>query len=382
MSCMTFVLFLTFAQIWASSMHPRLPPSSKLSTNPKEQTSYYWIHNARSTITEKIQRSLNQNVAKNVILFLGDGMSIPTVAAARVYQSGEESELAFDKFPYIGLAKTYAVDRQVADSANTATAYLAGVKANYGTIGVGPEVNFGDCQGMTNETNHAFSIAYYSQLKNKRTGLVTTARVTHASPAGVYAHTSDRNWESDSDIINDGQKPEICSDIASQLLFGETGKKLNVVMGGGRMKLLPNNMTDEEGQKGERSDGANLIQTWQEQRINVKYAWNRSQLIGDVTFDNLLGLFAHDHMSFNLERDTTNEPSLAEMTTVAIKTLSRGSDGYFLFLEGARIDMAHHSGASRLALNETIEFSKAIQAAVDLTDESDTLIVVTSDHAH
>lgn len=270
----------------------------------------------------------------------------------------------------------------MADSANTATAYLCGVKANYGTIGVGPEVTRYDCPAMTNTTNYAHSIAYYSQLQDKKTGIVTTARVTHASPAGVYAHTSNRDWESDSNVLNDDEDPEVCADIATQLLEGDTGKNVNVIFGGGRAKFLPNDVEDDEGHKGDRSDGVDLIKKWVSDRDSAQYVWNRDQLLALGDVQNVLGLFGHDHMDYNLDRDNTMDPSLAEMTEAAIKILSTGENGYFLFVEGARIDMAHHGAEARVALDETVEFAKAIQAAVDLTDEADTLIVVTSDHAH
>lgn len=310
-------------------------------------------------------------------------MSVPTVSSARVYQGGEAEELAFDKFPWVGLSKTYAVDRQVSDSANTATAYLCGVKANYGTIGVGPEVLYGDCAAQANETNHVFSIAYHSQLANKRTGLVTTARVTHASPAGVYAHTANRNWESDSDVIYTKDDPKVCTDIAQQLVYGETGKQLDVVLGGGRAKFLPKDRANDLGQNGERSDGVDLIEEWLKQKENAVYMWNKTDLLNlDEKTQSVLGLFNDDHINYNLERNQEIEPSLEEMTEAAIKVLSQGKNGYFLFVEGARIDMGHHLAEAHLALDETIEFSKAIQKAADLTNEEDTLIVVTADHAH
>ena len=282
------------------------------------------------------------------------------------------------------ILQTYSVDKQVPDSATTATAYLGGVKANYGTIGVGPEVPREDCLGMLNVSNHVLSIGYYSQLQNKRTGLVTTARVTHASPAGVYAHTAERDWEADSDVLDSFKDPTVCTDIATQLVYGETGKNLNVIFGGGRNRLLPEEIEDEEGHDGKRVDGVNLIEKWLEQADDRQYIWNRDQLLALDTSNvsSILGLFAHAHMDYNLDRDTTMDPSLAEMTKAAIEILSTGDNGYFLFVEGARIDMAHHDAEARVALDETIEFSKAVQAAVDLTDEADTLIIVTADHAH
>lgn len=104
--------------------------------------------------------------------------------------------------------------------------------------------------------------------------------------------------------------------------------------------------------------------------------------MGDDT-DYLLGLFESDHCQYNLDSiNSTTEPTLAEMTETAIKLLSRNEDGYFLFVEGGRIDHAHHSTYAMKALDETEQFSEAIQRAVDLTSRADTLIVVTSDHAH
>lgn len=87
-------------------------------------------------------------------------------------------------------------------------------------------------------------------------------------------------------------------------------------------------------------------------------------------------------MSFNTDRDSSKEPSLAEMTESALRILQKGTQGFFLFVEGGKIDMAHHKTLAHKALDETAEFSKAIQKAVEMTREDDTLIIVTSDHAH
>lgn len=283
--------------------------------------------------------------------------------------------------------QTYCIDSQVADSACTATAYLCGVKANRATIGVTGNVPYGNCSAGLNTDNHVYSIARWSQLQGKRTAIVTTTTVTHASPAGAYAHTSNRNWECDSDVISSGQNPETCRDIAYQLVFGETGENLNVVLGGGRGKFLPKNETGPQNDSGERSDGRNLINLWLEQKQkrgeSAEYAWNRDQLlsVSDSTA-NLIGLFAKGHCSYNLEANKTVEPTLAEMTEAAIKVLSQSAEGFFLFVEGGRIDHGHHSTYAKKALDETVQFSEAIQMAVDLTNSEETLIVVSSDHAH
>lgn len=279
------------------------------------------------------------------------------------------------------------MDRQVADSACTATAYLCGVKANYATIGVTGAVPYRNCEASLDESTHLTSIARWSQLKGKRTGVVTTTRITHASPAGAYANVANRNWESDSDVTSSGLNSTVCRDIAYQLVYGETGKNLNVALGGGRRAFIPSSMTDEEGSYGVRSDDLDLIDGWLNQKKengkSAEYVWNRDQLLNvSNTTDFLLGLFESSHCVYNLESDKTTEPTLEEMTEAAIKILNKGENGFFLFVEGGRIDHAHHSTYAKKSLDETVEFSKAVQKAVDLTSSDDTLIVVTSDHSH
>ncbi|KAF5271195.1 hypothetical protein FQA39_LY08202 [Lamprigera yunnana] len=318
-------------------------------------------------------------------------MSLTTLTATRIHlgqlsnSSGEETFLSFEKFPYTGLSKTYCVDRQVADSACSATAYLCGIKANEATIGVNAAVKLHDCEGMNNASNRVNSIAHQSQLAGKRSGIVTTTRVTHASPAGAYAHIASRDWEADTDVINDEKNPEKCIDIAQQLIHGETGKNFNVIFGGGRSYFLPKELSETIGY---RSDGRNLIDEWKKQKkdnnvTSYEYVEDLPQLKkinGDTEY--VLGLFNSDHLSFNLDRDVNNEPSLQEMTEKAIEVLSQGDKGFFLFVEGGKIDHAHHATQAAIALDETIEFHKAIETAVNLTNEEDTLIVVTSDHSH
>ncbi|KAI4455921.1 alkaline phosphatase [Holotrichia oblita] len=172
-------------------MHPRRTrPTRNPLISEAEFESDYWINQAQATLRAKRARELNKNVAKNVIMFLGDGLSIGTLKAARVWlgqqrgEDGEATKLAMEEFPYAGLSKTYCLDAQTADSACSATAYLAGVKTNDGAIGVnGKSVN---CNTNLDVSNHVFSIAKWSQDVGKKTGIVTTTRVTHASPAGKF----------------------------------------------------------------------------------------------------------------------------------------------------------------------------------------------------
>ncbi|XP_043649584.1 alkaline phosphatase [Drosophila teissieri] len=350
----------------------------------------FWFHDAQRTLYNKLSTPPNQYRAKNVIFFLGDGMSVPTVTAGRIFDGqlrgvvGERNRLEFEKFNYVGLSKTYCVNKQVADSACTASAYLSGIKANYLTIGVTADVQLNDCKGSRLPQNRLSSIAAWALKGSKSAGLVTTTRVTHASPAGVYAHTSNRDFESDYDVTKLGQNPGNCPDIAQQLIDGEVGKRLRVVMGGGTIKFLPNTTTDVYGNKGQRLDNRNLIEEWQQTKPgNAKVMFNRTDLLNNdpQNTDFLLGLFNASHLAYHMD-DSIDTPTLLEMTAAAINVLSRDPNGYFLFVEGGRIDHAHHETKAKKALDETVQFSDAVRKARQLTNPWDTLIVVSADHGH
>lgn len=272
----------------------------------------------------------------------------------------------------------------MADSACTASAYLSGIKANYLTIGVTPDVELNDCAGSRLAKNRLSSIAAWALKGGKSAGLVTTTRVTHASPAGVYAHTSNRDFESDYDVSKLGQNPGGCPDIAKQLIDGEVGQRLRVVMGGGTIKFLPNTTTDVYGYKGQRLDGRNLIDEWQQSKPgNARVIFNRTDLLNNdpQTTDFLFGLFNASHLAYHLD-DSLDTPTLAEMTEAALNVLSRDPAGYFLFVEGGRIDHAHHETKAKKALDETVQFSEAVRKARELTNPWETLIVVSADHGH
>ncbi|XP_026808453.1 membrane-bound alkaline phosphatase-like [Rhopalosiphum maidis] len=363
-------------------------------TSVQESDSKYWIENGKRMLEEKSKLQLRTNKAKNVIMFLGDGMSLTTLTAARIYKgqlqniSGESEHLSFEQFPFTGISKTYCVDSQVADSACTATAYLCGVKTNKATIGVTSKVLLGDCPASVPEEHRVTSIMQWAQWAGKATGIVTTTRVTHASPAGGYAQTAHRDWESDEDMIKESSgKTNLtqCEDIALQLITKEPGRNFKVIMGGGR----DNFMKKEVNSTGKRND-EDLVLNWKNDKKTrfadkvAKYITNREELMKtDMSkTDFVLGLFHRSHMDYRLKSNFVTQPTLQEMTRNAIQLLQKEPNGYVLFVEGGLIDKAHHETWARVALDETLEFSKAVADAVALTSEDDTLIVVTSDHAH
>ncbi|XP_030371539.1 membrane-bound alkaline phosphatase [Scaptodrosophila lebanonensis] len=364
-------------------MHPDLPEPmrSTIRAVEGEENNEYWRSQATEFVRAKLASQPNKNRAKNVIMFLGDGMGVTTTSATRNVIGGEEKELSFERFPYTGLSKTYSVDKIVPDSACTATAYLCGVKAQEGTIGVTGAVPRTDCKAMLDESTHVDSIAKWAIDAGKWAGLVTTTRVTHASPSGVYAHIAERDWENDVEVSSDCGQNSGVQDIAYQLINGEVGSKLKLIMGGGRKHFVDSTLSAE----GKRADGLNLIEEFQQAGAGNVYVSTSDELeaVNLQETDRLLGLFNEDHLLYHLEtNENTTQPTLEQMTRKAIEYMNQSDEGYFLFIEGGRIDQAHHMNKARMALDETVQFSNAIAAARELTDEEDTLIVVTADHSH
>ncbi|XP_014789116.1 alkaline phosphatase [Octopus bimaculoides] len=359
---------------------------------PKYFSAAEWEKHAEQSLNNILNRVPVKQRAKNIVLFIGDGMGLPTIAAARILKGqlkGKyEIPLAFENFPYTALSKTHSADRQVADSASTATAYLGGVKTNFGMSGMAAPYPFGKCSNDSEyEKNKVDSILTLAHKAGKSTGIVTTCRLTHASPSACYAHTADRDWESDSDMV--GVKGG-CSDIAKQLI--DDNKYIQVLMGGGRYKFLPHNFTDPEKKEritSGRLDKRNLPEEWEKDKkdknLKYKYIWNKGQFdtIDPATTDYVLGLFEPSHMQYDLDRDTSadGEPSLAEMVEKAIKILKRNKDGFFLFVEGGKIDSAHHDILAKKALYETLGLDKAVETALKLVDLKDTLVIATADHS-
>lgn len=186
-----------------------------------------WYDKGFEDITEAIKVKLNKRRAKNVVLFVGDGMGPNTVTAARIHGFKEEGFMTWEKFPHMGMLKTYCADKIVPDSFSTATALFGGVKANYETGGVDSAVKLEDCKTSLNEEHHVKSILHMAQIDGMNTGFVTTTRVTHATPAALYAHVPDRRWECEAKM-SDEQKKQGCKDIGRILVEDEPGRSINV----------------------------------------------------------------------------------------------------------------------------------------------------------
>uniref|UniRef100_A0A673CLL6 Alkaline phosphatase n=1 Tax=Sphaeramia orbicularis TaxID=375764 RepID=A0A673CLL6_9TELE len=365
------LLIICLCLILGTLGKPQFPEQEK---DPK-----FWNTFAQRTLKNALTlQNLNRNKAKNLILFLGDGMGVPTVTAARILkgqlngEGGEETVLEMDKFPFVSLAKTYNTNAQVPDSAGTATAYLCGVKANEGTVGVSAAAVRSQCN--TTKGNEVTSILRWAKDAGKSVGIVTTTRVNHATPSAAYAHSVDRDWYSDNEMpaeaLQDG-----CRDIARQLF--ENIPNIDVIMGGGRKYMFPKNVSDVEypnvaKHSGTRKDGRNLVQEWRDR------------------METQVQLFVFSYSLFSLfflfylinSRNTDTDPSLTEMVEVAIKILRKNPSGFYLLVEGGRIDHGHHEGKAKQALHEAVEMDRAIGRADLMTSTHDTMTVVTADHSH
>jgi alkaline phosphatase len=322
-------------------------------------------------------RGIGSRKARNVIFFIGDGMGVSTVTATRVYSVGVGGQLVVDQFPYTALSKTYSADSITPDSAPTMSAMMTGVNTNQSVIGF-------DAKTEPNDFNHdgngtaPWTLLEMAKARGMKVGVVSTAEITHATPAATYAHVNQRNNQ---------------NDIALQALPSDStynerlGRGIDILMGGGRRHFVPTTTTDEEGDAGSRTDGRNLRAEFQV--AGYRYVWNKAQ------FDALapqhlpvLGLFERSHMEYEFDRPTDlgGEPSIKDMTAKAISLLEAAtrhrSQGYFLHVEAGRIDHAHHAGNAYRALTDTEALDEAIGAAAKMVDLRETLIIVSADHSH
>ncbi len=373
---------------------------------PQSENIYFQA--AAATLRQR-SADLQPRRARNVILFLGDGMDVATVTASRLLaqegasQTGLMRPLSFESFPQLALARTYGSNVIVSDSANTATALLTGIKTVLGAIGTDSGAPAAAC-----DPARSLSLIELAEQQGIATGIVTNTRVTHATPAAAYAQAPNRRWELDRQVSSAAAKTG-CADIARQLVEFDDGDGIEVILGGGRATFFPKTRRDEEAdgevegrfepsvvrrserrlfgslQQGSRGDERNLVQEWQQRFPEGAYVWNDKQLDGLAT-DRLpvLGLFESTHMEFEADRaaDFGGEPSLSAMTRFAVQRLGAQPQGYFLFVEAGLIDHAHHGNNAARALREALELARAVAVADDLTADEETLIIVTADHGH
>ncbi|SEN56958.1 alkaline phosphatase [Duganella sp. CF517] len=328
--------------------------------------------------------------AKNIIFFLGDGMGPTTVTAARIYKYGEDGSLTMDTLERTARIKTFSADAQTTDSAPSMAAYMTGVKMNNEVISMSAETvatnpgrdangNLGVNNCAAGNGTPATTILELAKAKGKAVGAITTTELTHATPAATYSHICNRNAQ---------------YHIAAQLVPGGAGFNsalgdgVDVLMGGGRNHFTPYGAANTSG----RADGRNLLTELAAKGYTVAATKAEMNAASGKKF---IGLYStKSHLEYELDRSATpplgegaSQPSLAEMTVKAMDLLAQNTNGYFLMVEGGRIDHALHGTNAKRALTDTIAFDDAIKAALAkarLTDPTlaNTLIVVTADHDH
>lgn len=316
--------------------------------------------------------------AKNVILLIGDGMSFSTVTAARVYKVGPDGKLSMDTLAHHGWISTHSQNSLVTDSAAAGTALATGRKTNNGMLGMLPD------------KAELRSILDLARGMGKSTGLVTTTEVTHATPAAFGARRDDRHkWDG----------------IAKDYLLKS---KPNILLGGGlRFWLDDNATTFPRFVTDPAKDSHRTVDGLMKQGLTEAEARADDGLLDDAvkqgyeivfTADELaardmrklfregkklLGIFALSHLAYELDRGekAPHEPHLATKTKVALEYLRQDRDGFFLMVEGGRIDHAQHGNDVKRVIYDTLAFDEAVKVALDFQSKNpDTLVLVTSDH--
>ncbi|MCZ8521067.1 MULTISPECIES: alkaline phosphatase [Paenibacillus] len=289
--------------------------------------------------------------SKNLIVLIGDGMGPAQVTAARYYSKSKlkQEHLNLDSY-YVGQATTYAdrgedggkvVSGAVTDSASAGTAFATGNKTYNAGISVSNE-----------DASKPFaSVIEAAEKSGKATGLVTTARITHATPAVFASHVRNRDNE---------------SAIASQYL--DSG--VDVLFGGGKQFFV----TKDE--KGKRTDKS-LLPEFQAKGYQIV---ENAEGLQSLKSGKALGLFGSSHVAYTPDRDASI-PSLANMTSKALELLSTGDKGFAMMIEGGRIDHASHANDFPTAVQEVIDFDAAVKVAMDFAKkDGNTSVVITADH--
>ncbi len=306
----------------------------------------------------------NDDVAKYVFYFIGDGLGAAQRQLAEYYvkeTQGDEAELFINHMPVSAINTTHSMNTLITDSAAAGTALATGHKTNNGYI------------AMTNEGAPLETLVEKAEKIGKATGVATTTRITHATPAVFISHNVDRDDE---------------NGIAADYL--DSG--VDYLVGGGVRHFLPQDWKDAQKDviggtiKSKRADGRNLIQEFKNKGYLVNYG-----AMGADAFkayqpkvgDQYVNLFASSHMPYSIDAANNSEvPTLAEITEKGIELLSQDDDGFFFMIEGGRIDHACHPNDARGAIEDTIAFDDAVKKAYEFYNKhpQETLIVVVGDH--
>ncbi|GMR48522.1 hypothetical protein PMAYCL1PPCAC_18717, partial [Pristionchus mayeri] len=343
----------------------------------------FWNALGHEHLQQKLRwKSPGEKGPKNVIFFLGDGMGLSMVTAGRVIaaeKAGRDyrnEKWAFEKFDFSGILKTSSYDFHTTDSAAGAMALFTGHKVEQNTLGRLPGFGATCEKGEAAHINDG--IAELALARGLDVGVVSTTRLTDATPAANFAKGVHRLMEHDNSTeIQNTQ----CTDIAQQILR-HPADKFKVLMGGGHSYFTPK----EEG--GFRTDGRNIEKEWKSLPGHRSLLHTIDDIHGHSVEedDHVLGVF-HDS-SFNYHLDeiaklNTTQPRLVDMAVKTLEVLQKSSNdnGFYLMIEGGHIDLAEHENKMNLATEELAEFSHTIETIRGMVGD-DTLIVVTADHGH
>ncbi|MGU3473629.1 alkaline phosphatase [Paenibacillus sp. D51F] len=322
---------------------------------------------SRTVSYQAVTTSAAGKKAKNIILFVGDGMSQPSITIARAMSKGltegkYNGLMEMDKLEQRAVVTTSGMDSIVTDSANSASAYNTGHKSAVNALGVYPD----NTESSLDDPQVETLAEMLKRTRGMSVGIVTTSEIEDATPAAVVSHTRRR-----------ADKPE----IADMLLKLQP----EVVMGGGSAYFLPKSVAGSK-----RKDENDLISGFE--KAGYKFVESASGLKSSGTPSKLLGLFHTGDMNVYYDRSTkntaalksfTDQPNLWDMTKKAIEVLSKNENGFFLMVEGASIDKQLHTMDWERSAYDTIEMDKAIGEARRYADASgDTLVLATADHAH
>jgi len=292
----------------------------------------------------------------NVIMMVMDGTSAGATTLARWYKG---NDLAMDEI-LVGGMKTHSAESAITDSAPAATALATGNKSNDKVIGLLPELVNTPGEDPVDPADAYKPVANVlegAQTLGKATGIISTSEIQHATPAGFSAHATHRsNYQ----------------DIAEQQVY----QGIDVVLGGGKESLSPGTS------KNARVDGENLLDVIDENGYD--FVESKDELINS-TSDKLWGAFATSALAYDFDRETANpeQPSLADMTKKGIETLSKDEDGFFLFVEGSKVDWAAHSNDTIGIISDVLAFDAAVKEAVDFAKaDGNTMVIAVSDHGN
>jgi alkaline phosphatase len=295
-----------------------------------------------------------QGQFKNIIVLVPDGCGSPHTTVARWYKG---APLALDQM-YLAGVRTYGADSIITDSAPAATAFACGYKSSDKFVGVLPDaVTIPGVPAATEDTRARpiASVLEGARIHGMATGIVATSQVQHATPAAFTAHSTNRGDY---------------NDIAEQQVY----QGLDVVLGGGKQYLLPQALG------GTRTDGENLVEAIQAR--GYTFVETRDEMMA-ARGTRLWGAFAADDMAYDWDRHLTSpsQPSLAEMTRKAIDVLSENPLGFFLMVEGSKVDWANHANDPAGMLSDLLAFDDAVKVALDFAREhGDTLVLAFADH--